>query len=308
MSALGRRIGVTLATGQAIGERSQVVFASGITSTALAEKLSSQSDVEYAEVDSLRHALAVPNDPLYAASVSISPQAGQWYLRPPAGAVLSSVNSEGAWHLVGGNTNKVVVAMLATGVRFDHPDLLTVAQGGALLPGYDMVSKTVMAGDGQAVNSAVSDRDADPSDPGDFLTAAQMQSSSVFSGCSVQTTSTWHGTETSGLVAALTGNGIGMASMSGPGRNLQVLPVRVLGKCGGYDSDIQAGIRWAAGLSVDGVPANTTPAKVINMSLGGTGSCSQSYVDAVAAANAVGVVGVAAAGNSEGLTVGTPAN
>ena len=49
----------------------------------------------------------------------------------------------------------------------------------------------------------------------------------------------------------------------------RILPVRVLGKCGGYDSDIVDGIAWAAGLDVPGVPANPTPAQVINMSLGG---------------------------------------
>ena len=44
--------------------------------------------------------------------------------------------------------------------------------------------------------------------------------------------------------------------MASVGRNVRVLPVRVLGKCGGYDSDIQAAMRWAAGLDVPGVPHN----------------------------------------------------
>jgi serine protease len=63
--------------------------------------------------------------------------------------------------------------------------------------------------------------------------------------------SSWHGTQTSGLVAALTNNGMGMASV---GRNVRILPVRVLGKCGGYDSDIIAGMLWAAGFTVPSVP------------------------------------------------------
>jgi serine protease len=57
--------------------------------------------------------------------------------------------------------------------------------------------------------------------------------------------SSWHGTQTSGIVAAATNNNIGVAGL---GRNVRVLPVRVLGKCFGYDDDILSGIRWAAGI------------------------------------------------------------
>ncbi len=57
----------------------------------------------------------------------------------------------------------------------------------------------------------------------------------------------------------------------------KILPVRVLGKCGGYDSDIMDGVAWAAGLSVPGVPANPYPASIINLSVGGTGVCEAGY-------------------------------
>ena len=87
-----------------------------------------------------------------------------------------------------------------------------------------------------------------------------------------------------------------------------MLPVRVLGKCGGYDSDIIAGMRWAAGLSVPGVPANPNPARVINLSLGAEGTCPASYDDAITEINTAGAVIVAAAGNSTGHAVGAPAN
>ncbi|MDB6002241.1 MAG: hypothetical protein JWP52_3940 [Rhizobacter sp.] len=308
MRSLGQRFGMSLATGRAIGERSQVVFASGVSSDQLAKTLSADPDVEYAEPDHRRHVLAVPNDPLYVASAANSPQSGQWYLRPPTTALPSSINAEGAWDLLAGNTATVVVAVLDTGVRFDHPDLGRVASGGSLLPGYDMIgthdNSVSTANDGDA-------RDADPSDPGDAVTAADKAAfPSIYGDCDVamMPKSTWHGTETAGLVAALTNNGRGMASLSGPGHNLQVLPVRVLGKCGGFDSDIQAGMRWAAGLHVDGVPDNTTPAKVLNLSLGADGACTQAYLDTVKAVNAQGAVVVAAAGNSEGHAVGTPAN
>jgi serine protease len=109
----------------------------------------------------------------------------------------------------------------------------------------------------------------------------------------------------SGLVVALTDNGIGMAGVA-PGA--RVLPVRVLGRCGGYDSDIIAGLRWAAGLSVPGAPRNPYPARVVNLSLGGEGVCSAAYQEAVDAIAAEGTVIVAAAGNSSGHAVATPAN
>ncbi len=193
------------------------------------------------------------------------------------------------------------MAVLDTGVRFDHPDLQRVANGGNLLPGYDMISDVPIANDGDG-------RDADPSDPGDWITQAEIDNKTgpFFECTDAPETSSWHGTQTGGLIGALTDNGIGMASV---GRNVRVLPVRVLGKCGGMDSDIIAGMRWAAGLAVPGVPANPNPARVLNMSLGSDGAaCTQPYLDAVAEINATGAVIVASAGNSSGHAAGLPAN
>jgi Subtilase family len=226
------------------------------------------------------------------------PIVGQWYLRAPAGEVQSSLNVETAWD-VGAGGASIVVAVLDTGVRFDHPDLQRAETGGNLLPGYDMVSEVNAANDGDG-------RDADASDPGDWLTLAELQSGGPFFQCdSPPRDSSWHGTQTSGLIAALTNNGIGIASV---GRTMRVLPMRVLGKCGGFDSDIIAGMRWAAGLAVPGIPPNTNPARVINLSLGGDGACQAAYRDVVSEVNAAGAVVVAAAGNSVGHAVGTPAN
>ena len=75
-------------------------------------------------------------------------------------------------------------------------------------------------------------------------------------------------------------------------------PIRVLGRCGGFTSDIVDGMRWAAGLTVSGVPANANPAKVMNLSLGGGGSCSATYQNAINAINAAGAIVVVSAGNS----------
>ncbi|TMH08281.1 MAG: hypothetical protein E6H67_01670, partial [Betaproteobacteria bacterium] len=166
-----------MSAGSAVSDRSQVVFASGITSAELAQRLSLDSEVEYAVPDQRRHLVAAPNDPLYAAGpIGNGPAVGQWYLRAPTGAVQSSINVEPAWNVTTGSPG-VVVAVLDTGVRFDHPDLLAVAAGGNLLPGYDMISDPDVANDGDG-------RDADASDPGDWLTLAEIsQRASPFYQC-----------------------------------------------------------------------------------------------------------------------------
>ncbi len=298
-AALGQRLALPMSAGVAVSDRSQVTFAAGVTSAELAERLAQESDVEYAVPDERRRIVTVPGDPLYAAGVpGNGPATGQWYLRAPSGEVLSSLDIEQAWAVTAGS-RKIVVAVVDTGVRFEHPDLLPVAGGGHLLPGYDMVSDLAAANDGDG-------RDADASDPGDWVTRAEMSEpgSSLFRCATSPERSSWHGTQLSGLIAALTNNGIGMAGAA-PG--VRVLPVRVLGKCGGYDSDIIAGMRWAAGLSVPGTPANPYPARVINLSLGGIGACSAAYQQAVDEITAVGSLIVVAAGNS-GHAVAQPAN
>ena len=302
--ALGQRLGLALRAGAGVADRSQVVFASGMTSEQLAQRLAAESDIEYAVPDQRRRRFVAPNDSFYAAGPAVGvstggPASGQWYLRAPAGEVRSSLDVETAWNLTTGSPS-VVVAVLDTGIRFEHPDLKAVAAGGNLLPGYDMIDDLDVANDGNR-------RDADPSDPGDWLTTAEInQVGGPFYQCDTAASdSSWHGTQTSGLIGALTNNGTGMASV---GRNVRVLPVRVLGKCGGFDSDIVAGMRWAAGLTVAGVPANPNPARVLNLSLGGAGACSAVYRDAVTEINAVGAAVVASAGNSDGHAVSSPAN
>jgi serine protease len=285
-ATLAARHGLGLRDGRMIDARSQVVWGDKtLTSAALAAKLAKDADVEYAVPDERRHALAIPNDPLLPASSSAALPAGQWYLQPADATLVAAINAVGAWSITTGSSS-LVVADVDTGVLFAHPDLTN-----KLLPGYDFVSSTTTAGDGGG-------RDADATDPGDWTTAGQCGTGES------ATDSSWHGTQTASLIGAQTNNGIGMASV---GYDVKILPVRVLGKCGGTDSDIIAGMLWAAGLS--NVPTtNPNPAKVINLSLGGSGSCTVAYQDAVNQLVAAGVTVVAAAGNEEGLAVGVPAN
>jgi len=142
--ALGHRLGLLLRAGADIADRTQVIRAGGMTSRELASRLARENDIEYAVPDQRRRRLAVPSDPLYFAGPPVGggvggPEVGQWYLRAPTGDIQSAIDVETAWNYTRGSSN-IVVAVIDTGVRFDHPDLLPVADGGKLLPGYDFVS------------------------------------------------------------------------------------------------------------------------------------------------------------------------
>ncbi|TGQ58857.1 protease, partial [Mesorhizobium sp. M1C.F.Ca.ET.212.01.1.1] len=122
-----------------------------------------------------------------------------------------------------------------------HPDLV-----GNLLEGYDFIS------DAETSRRATNDRVPGAQDYGDWV----ENDNECYTG-SVAEDSSWHGTHVAGTVAEQTNNGVGMAGVA---HKAKVLPVRVLGKCGGYLSDIADAITWASGGTVAGVPANANPA------------------------------------------------
>lgn len=307
MQRLGSQAGVPLSNGRAIGPRMHVAQALGMSSEALAAHLARQADVEYAVVDEVRQRSIVPNDPLYAESSNPpnppNVRAGQWYLRPPTGAVRAAINAEAAWDAsyaaIGSvGASSVVVAVLDSGVRLDHADFVGKFAG----TGFNLIADPIRSGGVERI--------ADAEDRGDWLTQDEITSNPISYPaaykCSVDATSSWHGMEVSGIIGAESQNAVGMASVGGL---TKILPVRVLGKCGGLDSDIIQGMRWAAGLAVDGISGATTPrARVINLSLGSaTKACSAAYRDTIAAVINAGVVIVAAAGN-ESKAVDSPAN
>ncbi|WP_454811290.1 S8 family serine peptidase [Paenarthrobacter nitroguajacolicus] len=223
--------------------------------------LRSDPAVEYAEPDAIMQAAADPNDGLYSL---------QWDLWED----FAGLRAPGAWEYNRGEG--VVVAVVDTGIT-SHYEL-----DGNVLPGYDMISSSQAARDGDG-------RDADPTDEGDWISANQCYWGSP------QGVSSWHGTHVAGTVAAIAGNGVGV---TGVAPEAKVLPVRALGACGGYTSDIAASIIWAAGGVVSGAPINPNPARVINLSLGGINPCSATYQNAINFAYNSGAAVVVAAGNS----------
>ena len=138
-----------------------------------------------------------------------------------------------------------------------HPDL-----DGRTITGYDFYS-----------------RDSNPADPGDACLGRP---------------SSWHGTHVAGTIGASANNGIGIAGVNW---NSKIQPIRVLGPCGGYASDMADGIAWAAGISLPGIPDNTHDAQVINLSLGGDGPCPIVIQDSINQAIDNGAIVVVAAGN-----------
>lgn len=228
--------------------------------------------VAYVVPDRLNTAKADPNDTEYAK---------QWDLFEST----AGMNVPGAWSTSTGTG--VTVAVIDTGY-VAHTDLAA-----NIVAGYDFIADTAVSVDGNG-------RDSNPADPGDYYAANECGSGIPASN------SSWHGTHVAGTIAAVTNNSKGVAGIA---YGAKISPVRVLGKCGGYDSDIIDAITWASGGTVSGVPANTNVAKVINMSLGGDGACTSATQSAITAAvNRGTTIAVAAGNDNENVSAHSPGN
>jgi len=227
--------------------------------------------VAYVEPDRLMRATLTPNDTNWS---------GQWDLWEAT----AGINAPGAWDIATGTG--VRVAVIDTGIT-PHSDL-----SGQTVGGYDFISSSTTARDGNG-------RDANPNDEGDWYGNNE---------CGIgypASNSSWHGTHVAGTVAAAANNAKGVAGVA---FGAKVVPVRVLGKCGGSTSDIVDAMVWASGGAVSGVPANANAAKVLNLSLGGGGSCG-SFQAAVNTARNNGAIVVVAAGNDNtNVSSASPAN
>jgi len=333
VAALAHRTGLAMARSRQMTPSMHVLFLHktlyGADVISALKKLRTDPAVEFADVDQRRYAHSAPDDPLFAppadaATTNTSLRSGQWFMETPSAATimvngvatqdLSATDAISAWAITTGSTG-TVIADVDTGVRFDHPDSLRAGFGGRLLPGYDFVDQDYNTS-GTALGTFLIANDGDgwdpdPSDPGDWISGTDL-TNPLFPPASCGNSasnngpsdSSWHGTRVVGVLGALTNNGVGIAGMTwGP----YLLPVRALGKCGGYDSDIIAGMQWAAGMSVAGVPDNPYPADIINLSLGGSGTCPSQYQSVISTLSRMGVLVVASAGNG-GSSVDAPGN
>jgi serine protease len=273
------RFGVSLNRLRTTALGSQVLKADRRLSLAEATRLAadiaaSDPNVEYAEPDRILRRTLNPNDTRYNE---------QWHYFEATGGI----NAPSAWDKSTGAG--VVVAVIDTGYR-PHADL-----NANILPGYDFIGDTFVANDGNG-------RDSDASDPGDWIDAGECGPGDP----ATFEASSWHGTHVAGTIAAVTNNSNGVAGVA---FGAKVVPARVLGKCGGYTSDIADAIVWTSGGTVSGVPTNANPAKVLSISLGGGGSCGTTTQNAINSARSRGASVIVAAGNSNlNASNFTPAN
>lgn len=226
---------------------------------AVVEHLQRHPLVDIAEPDLWVTPILVPNDPQFFQ---------QWHFVEDAGGT----RVQNAWDITTGDA-AIVVAVVDTGVLLDHPDLM-----GRTVPGYDFISLTNFANDGDG-------NDSDPSDPGNY---------SAGSLCAA-TNSTWHGSHVAGIIGAVSDNNTGITGVNWVSK---ILPVRVSGACGGFTADMVDGLRWAAGVDVAGAPTNMNPAHIINLSLASAGGCPSFVQAAVTDAVNAGALVIAGAGNN----------
>jgi len=303
LAAATQRTRVSYLVNRPTAFAARVIHNGSVTSLAAAEaqaaRLRLDPDVEWVVVNEIERQAATAltidhqtiNDPSYGI---------QTWLRPRTGSTLGVADVPTAWTLMAGRTiTPVVTAVLDTGI------LAPGDLSGRVLPGYDFVSDADYARDGNGL-------DSDPSDPGDWLTSGEkLANPQIYpAGCEVRN-SVWHGLAISSMLGAGTDNNSDGAGILAPLPGAVVLPVRVAGTCGADVSDIIEGMLWAAGVDYQGSPTrNANPARVINISFGGDGSCSDNtsgtaswlYRQTMTLLRNKGVLVVASAGNGSSTT------
>ena len=298
--------GVALSESHAISNGAHVIVLQGSPDKQSIENAVSNirglNNIDYVEEDRILTTQTIPNDISYSTLWGLQPVAA--VASPaPGGTGSYGADFETAWNITAGSA--VIVAVVDTGIT-PHVDIGTVspATGNLVSSGYDFITDCRVRGSCPANTldaSAYIAPSANATDLGDFITVQDMADNPVLfpptpapPATPIQKNSSWHGTHVTGTIAALgNNNSIGVI---GGAYTSRILPVRVLGKGGGYTSDIAEGIIWAASAPPNTYP-NPNPAKVINLSLGGTGSCGPTEQAAIDAAVAAGAVVVVAAGN-----------
>ena len=290
-SALTASAGQVLRHVRSLGEQAEVVALPASVNNDEARNIAKQLQldprVEYAEPDYKMFPVRTANDPGFSPGINFAvlpsvALVSQWYLSDPIGGI----NAPGAWNVVVGSPS-TIVAVTDTGV-LNHSDL-----AGRIVTGYDFIGP-----DADGSHDTANDgngRDADATDPGNWITTQEARIGN-FAGCGPDP-SDWHGTHVAGIIAA---NADNRQNIAGINWATKIMPVRVLGKCGGYISDIVDGIRWSVGMAVSGVPQNANRANIINLSLGipsTNASCSPTMQSAINDVLARGATVVVAAGN-----------
>jgi serine protease len=248
----------------------------------ISEELSQLPEVQYAEPWFIsrvsKERAFTPNDPLLGF---------QWGL--------SKISAQAAWNYTEGDST-VVVAIVDVGVAWTHPDLAANIWVNPGEIGIDASGDKRSNGKDDDGNGYVDDWHGwdfvganfaayNPlTTPGDNDPAPTTYNNEGF-----------HGTHVAGIAAAVTNNGIGVASLA---HKCRILPVKI-------SADDNAAYILAADQGI--VYAAMMGAKVINCSFGGLGG-SQADQDAVDFATQHGALVVAAAGNDTSDAFTSPAS
>ena len=312
LSRLSAVAGLPLVFVRSMHDDSSVLYLGRRTSLAtveaIAARIAAEPEVEFAQPDYIRKINLMPSDPCFPTQSLPACSSGyQWDLFEAAGGI----NAPAAWDITKGSVS-IVIGVLDTGALFNHPDLAS-----RFIPGYDMVNDALLANDNDPApmcpettpSGCFGSRDGNAADPGDWLTQAEVENpNNWFFGCDYFGSS-FHGSHVAGTIGAAANNGVGTVGINWVSR---IQPTRILGRCGGYTSDIADGMVWASGGSVPAAPANPTPVRVMNLSIGGFSSnktCSAVEQNAINSALSRNVVVVVSAGNENfDAAFASPAN
>jgi len=239
----------------------------------IAVAVASAKGVRYAVPNRTIRTQATPVDPLFTQ---------QWGYQFEAGTT-EGANFVAAWDITKGVATQTL-GIVDGGIAREHVELASQLRTHALFPngGYDFMTDPASAADGDG-------RDGDPQQ--------------ALASCG-------HGTHVAGTVAAKTSfSGASSDGGVAGGAPLSKLLIARALNTFGTDADAIDAMLWLAGESIAGVAVNPNPAKVINMSFGGSGACGGAYQDAFDTMISNGTVPVVAAGNDSGdVSSSAPAN
>ncbi len=216
----------------------------------MVEELRASPMVELAEPDYQVFPTVIPNDADFGSL---------WGLDQPSDA---DIDAPEAWEVTEGEP-QIVVAVVDTGVDLSHPDLT---------PNLWVNADEVANGIDDDANGYVDD----------------LHGANCIRGDGNPRDDDGHGTHVSGTIAAVAGNGLGVAGVS---PRVRLMPLRFLSRGGGFVSDAIECLNYALEMRQRGVEV-----RVVNNSWGG-GGFSEALRDTIAALDDAAVLFVAAAGN-----------